>query len=824
QQQLPDLSQINIFIPNSIAADQLKQQLGKQLNNTAFISPYIGSLNNWINNHIPLPDKTLQVISQQSRQLLFLHAIRQHPKLFKAENHWQVTDALLKLFDELTANNIFDPSITEDQLNNILLDAYGCPSIRVQNLKIEATIIHTLWKAWHEQMQGMNILDEPTAYATKLQSTVSLNADTQFYIAGFEQLSHSEKNWCMNNSSTLNFEYISENAPPGIENQFLPESNNLDSSSSNIDILFDNSLSLKQRCDSITNIKELSAKIDIYSANSYEQEAQAIELQTRLWLLENKQSIAIISEDRKIARRVRALLDRAGIIIQDTAGWALSTTSASTVIERWLECIEEDFPHQSLLDLIKSPFFAASENRAQHLEQVYHFEHDIVIHENIARDLQRFQIALVNRKHKLGNWPDTRFNAISDLLQSIKDASSELKQLHSSNKIFQPEIFLRALVTSLDKLNIISSLGNDRAGKSILSEIEKMIASIEIEDLKISWPDFRTWLASSLENQQLKLNTDDSAVKLMNFKQAQYCSFDAIIIAGANREKLPGKAEQTAFFNQTVKATLGLAHWKQKKNYTHYQFKCLLKSASDIFISYCNEHNGEWLAASPWVTSIEDVFKIADINTSHNTKINDLIKQDSTITNTLFRENTHITEQPLTPVPDQLRPGHYSPNSLQKIINCPYQFFTTVALSLKAPEHISEELRKSEYGEKVHAILHTFHQSHKSINASNKNQAIDELTQLSGKIFRQNIEDNIQHRSWFERWSKTIPFYIDWQIKWQKDWSIHQLESDHSIDIYEQLQLQGRTDRVDRSNDKLAIIDYKTGTAPGKGKIINGED
>ncbi|MDH5766706.1 MAG: PD-(D/E)XK nuclease family protein, partial [Gammaproteobacteria bacterium] len=37
-------------------------------------------------------------------------------------------------------------------------------------------------------------------------------------------------------------------------------------------------------------------------------------------------------------------------------------------------------------------------------------------------------------------------------------------------------------------------------------------------------------------------------------------------------------------------------------------------------------------------------------------------------------------------------------------------------------------------------------------------------------------------------------------------------------------ELQGRTDRVDRSNDKLAIIDYKTGTAPGKGKIINGED
>ncbi len=97
-------------------------------------------------------------------------------------------------------------------------------------------------------------------------------------------------------------------------------------------------------------------RLAVLDAAEAEPEARAIELQVRIWWLEGKRNIGIVTNDRKLARRVRALLERANILIQDAAGWRLSTTSAAAALIRWLDCIESNFFYGSLLDLLKSPF------------------------------------------------------------------------------------------------------------------------------------------------------------------------------------------------------------------------------------------------------------------------------------------------------------------------------------------------------------------------------------------------------------------------------------------------------------------------------------
>ena len=368
------------------------------------------------------------------------------------------------------------------------------------------------------------------------------------------------------------------------------------------------------------------------------------------------------------------------------------------------------------------------------------------------------------------------------------------------------------------------------AGNSILSALNNMRSSLRLSTHLMTWKDFRTWLAHTLEHEQLIINSEKSRVTFMNFKQAQYCTFDAIIIAGANKDKLPGSAEQAAFFNQAVKRTLGLKDWGYKKNYFFYQFKCLLESASTILITYRNEHNGEWLPASPWVTSLEDTNRIS-FNNDFN-QPGTLVNKNSYITNKIQHSQINAAQQPEPVLTAKLKPKSYSANKLQKIINCPYQFFTTSALSLNASEHINEELKKSEYGEKVHAILYAFHQQHhenklaftKPVNLANKEIAIQHLTKISRDIFNKDIEDNIQHRSWLKRWLKTIPAYIDWQISWQASWAIDQLETEKNVTLHEHISLKGRLDRIDKQNADHSIIDYKTGTPPTTTQVNSGED
>src|SRR3989304_1660878 len=71
-------------------------------------------------------------------------------------------------------------------------------------------------------------------------------------------------------------------------------------------------------------------------------------------------------------------------------GLALSPTSAAATLERWLEILEEDFDHQPLLDFLKSPFILPDEDTDSRLETVYRLEQDIILHENIARGLNRY--------------------------------------------------------------------------------------------------------------------------------------------------------------------------------------------------------------------------------------------------------------------------------------------------------------------------------------------------------------------------------------------------------------------------------------------------
>jgi len=192
------------------------------------------------------------------------------------------------------------------------------------------------------------------------------------------------------------------------------------------------------------------------------------------------------------------------------------------------------------------------------------------------------------------------------------------------------------------------------------------------------------------------------------------------------------------------------------------------------------------------------------------------------------------TLTPETAIPDNLLPKKISASSYQRIINCPYQFFSADGLKLKALEELSDELKKSGYGERIHLILQCFHSGHKTygeafpheLTEKNRRDAEHHLSTLSKSIFLSDLENNILHRSWLYRWQKHIPAYINWQIRHQQNWSIYLSEKNIEITLNESLTLYGRLDRIDKNkeNNSHAIIDYKTGKTARLEDVENGEN
>jgi ATP-dependent helicase/nuclease subunit B len=819
---LPDLSQLHIIIPNALAAHQLRLALS-QHKHSCLLGPFIGSLAQWMNERIALPDAQTTRINAQAKKLLLLEALKQHPDLFSAGNSWQVCDSLLILFDELTDCGSSFLDSDEQQWIDRLNQCYHTP-VDIQHLNHEARIVFQLWQAWLQQMSAMNVIDSASAYQQQLKDSADIICSNDyFFIIGEDELKPAERAWCQQLQQKNQLCFINQSVSCVDDASKNPLSQLLASS-------FDQRTPLYARTQSTQ--KRPIEHFTIFNASNAEQEALAIELKTRLWLLAGNKRIAIVTEDRKLARRVRALLQRAGIIIQDTAGWSLSTTSSATIIERWLECIEQDFDHQPLLDLLKSPFFYNDTDKAQHLNQVYRFEQDIILHENIPRDINRYIHAMSLRRKKL-NWPEQTYENLIQILDKLKNTATDLHLLFSQNSLRPAEKYLHSMTHSLIELGIHQKLDNDLAGKCIITVLQNMQQGLKFANPEMSWQDFRTWLGASLEQEAFTPQAQPSAVQLMNLKQAQYCQFDALIIAGASKESLPGSARQQPFFNQSVRAALNLPTWHNDKRIAAHRFRCLLESADHVLISYCSENNGEWQQPSPWVSSIVDFAQLGlniDLQDSYLRK---LLQQYNSAVNECDITNTPEISQPPAPQLDALlTPSEYSASRHQRLINCPYQFFAADVLSLRAGEHISEELQKSDFGEKVHLILQAFHLQvknllapfNKPLNNDNRELALQHMKQLSTQVFNLDTEDNVQHREWLQRWLNIAPHYIDWQIQRQSEWKIHALEQKQTVKISDSVAINGRLDRVDKRGEDYAIIDYKTGLSARQDKVNAGED
>ena len=571
QDRLPDWSSVCVFTPTSNLAATVRSAIisGLRQQTEAVIPPFVGTLRHWISEHIPLADPAKSLLSDQARQLLFVEALSQHPALFKEENKWQVSTALLNLFDELTLNEIELLEQNTDDWMKTLEQAYLCDHGN-DHLQYEARLIYTLWHAWQQQLHDDDVLDATGAYIDRLKQLARLSGgDRHFVLIEPDQLNACEQQALAPFQKTNRCTVIAsartlDTQPPH------PRA----STAAFINAAFDTAaLPLKQRAEAYQqSCQPGPLPFSIFYSGDAESEARAIDLQIRLWLLQGKQSVAIVSEDRRLSRRVRALLERANIAMQDIAGWSLATTSAAAVIERWLECVEEDFDYRPLLDLLKSHFYISGLEHVQQLETVYRLENDIILHENIGHGIKRYRKHLEYRSHRLQHWPQDGYDYVVRILEQVEQASFHLQQLYHSDRTAPLDTYINALNSSLRQLGVLTAFAEDAAGIQILNALEEMRIGLAQCNPEMHWQDFRTWLGMTLEQQLFSPQTTTSGVSLMSLTQAQHQHFDALVIAAADKQHLPGKPDTAPFFNQSVRSALGLSDWRQQRQYKFEQF------------------------------------------------------------------------------------------------------------------------------------------------------------------------------------------------------------------------------------------------------------
>lgn len=777
--------------------------------------------------------------------------LSQHKTLLRSATPWALADNLLELFDELTLNKIGLPQDL-DAFKQQLANAYGLAEVQLEALSQEATLVHTLWHAWHTQFDANKLVDSQAAYVLALANSLEqLSTEERIYLAGIYTFNAAELAW-LNTLLTRQqaslfihgqaIQFSMDHHPDRIITQFCENLNYSPSTKQAhtpygqaLDTIFaPPSLSMLNRARGFAAnypTSPIKKRLQVLTADGAEQEACAIDVQVRRWLLSGMTSIGIVTENRRLARRVRALLERGGIILQDHSGWALSTTSAAAALESWLQCIEQDFAHLPLLDLIKSGFIFHDMNRDEVRSAAYRLELDVIRHENIPRGLTRYEQHFKDRLERLPNWQPKASQLLLLLLQRLKHAATDLRALYQGGGHGALE-YVQDLQSSLQALGMTPELDNDAAGSRLMQVLQTMAQGARRWPLQLSWSEFRAWLGRTLEHFNFHPPDPGSAVQLMDLSQACLQRFDALVIAGVERDQFPGNVLGSPFFNDKVRHELGLVVSTDRLNQRLYHFRCLLESADKILITARNQQDGEIIALSPWLERIQAFHGLAYGEPLEANELAELVNQPNSAIvrgNSLRLPTPQQRPRPQT-IPSLL-PGSFSPTDYQQLMDCPYQFFAARCLNLSPTEAIRLALSKAEYGERVHQCLQAFHARQpglpgpftQSLTENNRGLAIELLQRIATQVFARDLGDNFEHHGWLQQWQAVIPAYIDWQIQRAKHWQVTDVELTQQRHLGKNVDIKGRLDRVDQADHGLAILDYKTGRTPSTADIQTGE-
>ena len=412
----------------------------------------------------------------------------------------------------------------------------------------------------------------------------------------------------------------------------------------------------------------LAGRVRMFGAGSAEQEAQAVDVTVREWLLEGKKSIAVVVNDRLTARRARALLERAQVLVEDEAGWAFSTTSAATAVGRWLDVAANDAYYRDLFDLLKSPFAFFDRPREHRQAAVWRLE-TYAREKSVVAGLHNF-IALAERRSD---------HEVLEMLKRIERGIATLGR--GRRPIAQ---WLEGLARSLDDIGVAQGLAADSAGEQLLELLERLKHELAEEPLPIAFAEWRRWLARELETATFRDRAITSPVVFTHLGAAQLRRFDAAVVVGCDAAHLPGPDPTTLFFNQAVRAELGLPTSADRVARVERQLATLLACSGTCVMTWqCRSSAGEPNLLSPQLERLAALHRLAYGDGLEDGALADRLPR-AEVRFADAVEAPGATAVPAPMPPAALIPSKISASAYNALMACPYQFYARYVLGLQS--------------------------------------------------------------------------------------------------------------------------------------------
>lgn len=574
--------------------------------------------------------------------------------------------------------------------------------------------------------------------------------------------------------------------------------------------------------------------MDLVTSGSPQEEASVIALKMRETLEVPGRSAMLVTADRSLARRVSARLKYWDIDVQDSAGVSLADTSAGIFLLAAAHMGTEEWAPVPLLEALKHPLATLGESKAEFREKLATLE-DMVLHGPRpgpgADGIRGVLTAAFNRKSRRPDQKQSKEElaaeqaALEDFVTRLDTAGKPFFDLVAGSK---PVPFIEYLDAHINFTEALAADGKAKGADRIWRGDDGVKASRFLTQLRdaakylpaVTGRDYVDVLHGLMRDVTVQPTVRPHPVlKIVTPEQAALTKADVVIIGGINDESWPRRPAENPWLSPDMIRQLKLRAPEESIGQSAHQF-VQLASNPNVLLSRAVRSGDAPTVSSPFLTRLMMVLKGAGLETAIESR--DQLRDIHVAMHTPA-EVTPIDPPAPTP-PVSARPKKLPVTAVEALMRDPYTVYAKYVLKIRPRDPLDASPSVSEKGIFTHDALDEFVKKYPDKMPEN---AVEELLKIGEETFKERMNNPTVQSFWWPRFERIAKWFVKFETERRELTRTVGTEVQGKLEIDlgngEVFTLTAIADRVDRdADDKLAIIDYKTGSVPLQKAVAMG--
>jgi ATP-dependent helicase/nuclease subunit B len=545
-----------------------------------------------------------------------------------------------------------------------------------------------------------------------------------------------------------------------------------------------------------------------------EDEARLIALMMRETLETPARTAALVTPDRRLARRVAAELKRWHIEVDDSAGLPLAHTGPGAFLNLTAELVSGNFTPVGLLSLGKHPLAALGRAPATLRREIRALEMAVLRG-------PRPEPGLADLILRLEKDEKTNRGELIQLLQTLEQAAAPFAEILAGPPADLGDIakahaaFAEAAAAS-DSNPGPDRLWSDDAGEAAAAFIDELLQAADALG-PIDGASYAGLLQALMAGRAVRPRFGSHArLFIWGLLEARLQHTDLLILGGLNEGTWPMDVGADPWMSRPMRRQFGLAPPERRIGLAAHDFAQAF-SAPEVTMTRALRVDGVPTVPSRWLNKLDTILTGAgEILERNEFWLHWQAQLDAPAS------QTRIGPASFSP-PLEARPRRLSVTQVETWMRDPYAIYARHILRLRELPELDAAPDRADYGTIIHGILDKFTAAHPKQLAGN---ALDELLEMGRQEFGRMLAQPGIWAFWWPKFERIAAWFVNTETARRN--GIERIHSEAKGTL--ELEGPGGTFTLTAIADRIEILvgggigigDYKTGAVPSAKEVAAG--